>query len=489
MSMLAIGIQYLTGCVTASQVIDRTRVEWPPHPVRVFMALAAAHFQTGEAREERAALEWLESQPPPELLASDCLERASVTHYVPVNDEAGGAKAKAPLQSAPGLTRNRQARVFARGWPHSDTVFLLWADACPNAHVTQALSALCEKVTRVGHSTSLVQMWTASSIPEHQSRWVPDEVHASTMLRIAGPGTLAYLEHRFRQSPRLWPDLSLSYGYRRSSGPSEPQPEALQTLFDHRLLVFQLRRQDGPFRHLDVAATLQVTARWREALIARLADMGFTPDTMPEVITGHQGPGRSEQAHVAFLPLPFVGREHASGALMGMALAVPRSIGREDRRVLLQTVARVGELVLGPLGRWKLERPDWQTPPVSLREDVWTAASTGARRWGTVTPVVLDRHAKAKDKSEYCRQVVDSLRDSCRRVVPQAQVDIIVTSVSPHLGAPPAHEFPRLRRKDGSDCRHTHAILSFDQPIVGPLLIGAGRYRGYGLCRPLEIEA
>jgi len=60
--------------------------------------------------------------------------------------------------------------------------------------------------------------------------------------------------------------------------------------------------------------------------------------------------------------------------------------------------------------------------------------------------------------------------------------------VSAHLGAPASHQFPRLARKDGSECRHTHAILIFDRPVVGPVLLGAGRYRGYGLCRPLEAE-
>lgn len=50
------------------------------------------------------------------------------------------------------------------------------------------------------------------------------------------------------------------------------------------------------------------------------------------------------------------------------------------------------------------------------------------------------------------------------------------------------HAFPRLRRKDGSERRHTHAILVFDEPVRGPILVGAGRYRGYGFCRPMEGE-
>lgn len=65
---------------------------------------------------------------------------------------------------------------------------------------------------------------------------------------------------------------------------------------------------------------------------------------------------------------------------------------------------------------------------------------------------------------------------------------VIVTPVSAHLGVPPARAFPKLKRKDGSDRRHTHAILVFDGPVCGPVLVGAGRFRGYGVCRPTNAD-
>jgi CRISPR-associated protein Csb2 len=60
--------------------------------------------------------------------------------------------------------------------------------------------------------------------------------------------------------------------------------------------------------------------------------------------------------------------------------------------------------------------------------------------------------------------------------------------VSAHLGVPPSHVFPRLVRKDGGERRQAHAIVVFEEPVVGPVVIGAGRYRGYGVCRPVEVE-
>jgi CRISPR-associated protein Csb2 len=31
-----------------------------------------------------------------------------------------------------------------------------------------------------------------------------------------------------------------------------------------------------------------------------------------------------------------------------------------------------------------------------------------------------------------------------------------------------------------------HAVIQFGAPVEGPLVLGAGRYLGYGLCLPLD---
>lgn len=515
--MLTIGIRYLTGCVVASDVADRRHVEWPPHPGRVFMALAAAHFQTGEDQGERAALEWLESLPAPQVHAPAHVERPVVTHYVPVNDRAGPSKA--PLQSVAGLTRTRQPRTFARAWLEEDTVYLVWPDAQPETHFV-ALERLCGKITRIGHSASLVQTWASQASPEKSVNWVPDETRATERFRVSGPGLLRYLEQQFNQEEvneffeldasaadgsdktrqkaaktalrerfqnqmpvRLRPELSLSHGY--APRREEPGPVASGTVFDPRLLVFELRRVDSPYRHLDLAATLQLTGRFREALLAALGT------DIPEVLSGHCGPARSKNPHVAFLPLPFVGHEHAHGGILGVALAVPRDLEPADRQRLLRALVAIRRegLKLGPLGRWDLDSPEGASP-LALRDRVWTASPAGARRWATVTPYVYDRHAKAKDRAAYEREMAEAVRESWQRVrqSPDVSVEVVIMPLSAHVGTPASHEFPRLARKDGSECRHTHAILSFDRPVVGPVLLGVGRFRGYGLCRPLEAE-
>lgn len=55
---LTIAWEYLTGYYRATNPASRESAEWPPHPARVFMALAAAWFETGEDAEEEKALRW-----------------------------------------------------------------------------------------------------------------------------------------------------------------------------------------------------------------------------------------------------------------------------------------------------------------------------------------------------------------------------------------------------------------------------------------------
>jgi CRISPR-associated protein Csb2 len=38
----------------------------------------------------------------------------------------------------------------------------------------------------------------------------------------------------------------------------------------------------------------------------------------------------------------------------------------------------------------------------------------------------------------------------------------------------------------GSTARPDRAAIEFDRDIAGPVLIGAGRFRGYGLMRPWQ---
>lgn len=520
--MLAFGIRYLNGFAAAAESDDLERAEWPPHPGRVFMALAAAHFQTGAGPEERAALLWLEGSErggeisAPAMVVPDGRQRAVVRHYVPVNDKAGPSKAL--MQSMP-LTRERQDRVFARTWLDEETAYLVWSDLKASVDCRAALDALCHKVTRIGHSTSLVQMWVADDAEIGKPNWLPDDDRGVLRLRIAGPGTLEYLEQEYnametedyaaltveaeagtdaktkktakkqlkehygnQPPPQRRPMLSLYQGYARAA----EAPDQLQvpgTVFSPHFISLRLEAENSRHRALDLASTLAVAARWREAI---LSHCNGESETMRSLLSGHEDNGAPlKDPHLAFVPLPFIGHEHADGHLLGMGLVLPAGIDRDTRRDALRVIGQVRRLKLGRLGVWKVVPVAESRPPWNLRSEAWTAHPEGATHWSTVTPIALDRHPKAKDKVAHQRELAGMIAKGCERIGLPKPREVIITPVSTHLGTPPAHAFPKLKRKDGSERRHTHAILVFDDPVCGPILIGAGRFRGFGLFRPL----
>ncbi len=539
--MLALALRYLNDwAMAAADGAKKTLAEWPPHPDRVFMALAAAYFETddGDKDAEKAALEWLEQLPPPALSASPAEYRTTVTHYVPVNDPAlAGKKKISELARAPaadlgalkgaGLSlvpefRSRQPRAFPVAVPHRPVVHLIWPDtAAPDDH-RLSLEALCRKVTHVGHSASLVQMWLDDSPPA--VTLIPQVGVTSRPIRVPSRGRLAYLQarcnreavirhadltHRIGQlklavkaakggekkAPRAalaacedtmsqaFPEgapvsLRPLPGRWQSYGTPEPNvpAEAPGSVFDPRLVVLALKGSK-----LTLRSTLNVMDALRNAV------MKASPAPLPEWLTGHTPDGRSSTTpHLAFLPLPFVGRRHAQGQLMGVALALPRGLDPRDAARCLDPLLREDDGQSRRIHLYdsrsfdctaELEQRD--TPPLNLLADTWTRPS---RYWASVTPVVLDRHFDGRDR---WARAAESVKTACEFAGLPRPRDVLLHPVSMFEGVPPSRDFPPLYRKsDGGRRHHAHALIVFDAPVSGPVLIGAGRYRGYGLCRP-----
>ena len=122
-----------------------------------------------------------------------------------------------------------------------------------------------------------------------------------------------------------------------------------------------------------------------------------------------------------------------------------------------------------------------ETPPWNLRAEAWTEVS---RSWASVTPVVLDRHFDGKGKWE---KAAEGVKDACERVGLPRPEDVMLHPVSRMEGAPHSRDFPPIKRKsDGGRMHHCHAVILFSEPVIGPLIVGAGRFKGYGLCRPMD---
>lgn len=560
--MFGLGINYLNGwAMAAADGARKERAEWPPHPDRVFMAMAAAWFETGQDEKEKKALEWFEGLPPPQMVASAATVRGGpkddqpVTSYVPVNDVAlsrnlpGSADLKklkdAGLAILPEL-RTRQPRKFPVILPDKPVVYLVWEQVPPEPMV-QSLAELCRRVTCVGHSASLVQMWITKDPPE--PNLVPVHGPALYRMRVFGPGRLSYLQSRYNKEKALrYLDLDAAVALNEErrkeidnlrkvalkglkgaekKAKAEPFMQTLskidETLAAQRdeLTVFggkapiSLRPEPGlwqgyasPTRILDPTVakglfndrlvvlsltgkrmSLTATLKLTETLRATLLSICSEP--VPEWISGHQHDGAySTDPHLAIIPMPFVGSAHADGRIMGTALAIPSSIVPSDVAKIFDPwlrdeygIARTIKLFNGQWLECALALETRETPPWNLRSETWAGPS---KSWASVTPVVLDRHFDGKDKWERAAEIV---KDGCERIGLPRPEKVLLHPVSLVEGVPHAREFvPIKRKKDNGRMHHCHAVILFSEPVMGPVLVGAGRFRGYGLCRPMDYR-
>ena len=521
--MFALGINYLNGwAMAAADGARKEEAEWPPHPDRVFMALAAAWFETGEELSEGEALRWLETLGPPAIAASDYRARSTVVSYVPVNDSRVSRRAPARqelnrLRDA-GLSvlpehRSRQPRGFPVAIPYDPTAYLVWSPAQLGEH-QQGLESLADKVTHIGHSASLVQMWVADDKEVSEPTLIPTEGVAAHRMRMFSPGRLDALARMYNKAEvleyaalkaqydalrgarrrRVNEQIADRFGSRipvslrptpaRWQGYVKPTSQEVSdephSVFSPNLIVLAIKG-----RRVPVTTTLKLTQALRGAL------MDSCPEQPPpEWFSGHTPDGSpTTSPHLALLPLPFADSEHADGRVTGLAVALPRDLNQQDAAHCLSGFLYDSNTGLPRKhtlfdGRWfecEVEMETRERPPYNLQPDTWTRKS---RVWASVTPVVFNRHFDGYDKWE---RAAESMKDACEHIGLRRPTEILLHPTSLVQGIPLSREFARMpRNRNGGNRRHAHAVIIFDEPVRGPVMIGAGRFRGYGLCRPMD---
>ncbi|HEX4613300.1 MAG TPA: type I-U CRISPR-associated protein Csb2 [Urbifossiella sp.] len=531
--MVALRVDLLMGRAVMTRWDDREEPEWPPHPDRVFMALVAAWGEAGEDAAQRAALEWLETLDPPALAAKDQVsKRVTFTSFVPVNDDADPTRSNGPPVGNYPLRRHRVGRAFPAVVPESPVFHLIWDVDVP-ANLRPALDAVCGLATYLGHSSSPVSV-TLDDAPPPPTH-VPVKGRATVRLRTFGRGRLAYLEGRFNrvavEEHLALMTRVLSLTDRHAAAPKGRDKTALKKELDAAKAELEerfpagapltLRPQpaqwtgyaapgvpvaedavDGPFdpglfvfrasgRKFGLESCGIVAEAFRKELMSRY---GAEP---PEWLTGHGvGTEPSKLHRPALLPLGFVDAPHADGHLLGLAIAVPRDFAHTD--ALFELLARhdgenphdipsgvpyLWTEVLNPhfgsepVGTLALELDEQgeRTPRRALRPLTWIEAATV---WTTVTPVMLPQFPRRNLTPE------DVIADACEQSGYPRPAGVRVGHAPLLAGVPHARSFHVKLRAGRPPRPLTHAQLLFDRPVRGPVVIGAGRYAGYGFCRP-----
>ena len=446
-----------------------------------------ANLQRGEQTKETA----LEARKEVEK------QEAWVAKFIADQQIVDPAPAKKAIETAQALLperRTRHKRTFPVVVPARSTFAFLWPEAAPADHV-EALQSLCGRVTRLGHSSSLVRCTLIERVIE------PSLVPRSTgehTLRVVGPGQLERLEEAYARhqavEPRVLPVRPQRYGVREVDVPLGPQ-----SVFTSEWIVLERIGGHRPLgsRGSDIAVAL------RRALI----EVNGKED-LPPVLSGHSASGKpSSEPHLAFVSLPWVGHEHADGSVQGLALIAPRSIAPKDRETLLRLFAR-----------WEKERGDENddyavelgTPsclarPLQVRfrrVEVPVKTALNAARWCrpslrfiTATPIALDRHPGdlrsniGRTAHKAAAEAEASIADACEQIGLPRPISVSI-SLAPLLpGAQHVRQFAPWPPRPGKMRRaRVHADIVFPEVVRGPVLLGAGRYFGFGLCLPITED-
>lgn len=510
-----------------------------------------------DGEEECLALRWLERQAPPSIAASapyEVARRKVVPMFVPVNDTSvvrqpvgareklaeaerelaeetdaksdakkqaklraavdkakkkvidetakalvfSGKISEVDLKAAPQMfpeARGKQPRTFPTVAPADPRITFVWPVA-PEERIAKALRRLVTRLTRLGHSSSMVAARVVTEEPALV--YVPDDDGELT-LRAVSAGQLERLgrAHHLHQGvePRVLPCNFVRYRV----GPSSGALAAARSVFDDRWIVFA--RTEGP--RLPSTSAVGIASLFRRALQKAHA----TP--MVEGITGHQADGSpSQRPHLAIVPLFDVGKRHSHGGLLGVALVPPRELAAEERQQLLRAIgaleklahrqdeAPAVELRLGGADdtHLRLERVVWgEADAQGLRPVTWARAS---RFWATATPIALDRNpgdlhdADPKRRERAFEEATEIVRLAIERIgLPAPRIiDVLRSAVLPATEKP--LRFPRYPVSEKRpQCVLVHARIVFHEPVRGPLLLGAGRHYGLGLCRPVDGRA
>lgn len=543
--MLRVEIRFPLGVYYALSSASFGRPEWPPSPVRLVGALLAAAHETPSADTDasRRVLQAICTADAPTVFAPEMVD---VNEDAPHDDARPGVDPvvgfRGPSRWAPrnhsdselkksGLsTRNLardRAEVHKGGVAIGDqAIEIRWANLELSPEDLAVLRSLADEVTFLGTSRSPAIVSVSVDAPnvEREDAWEPADAgsRGDTGIRVPDGGLLRAFDqrHEARKSTPKRPVSPADQVPSTAMGRTTPYRRRAQWLaqiagtpIDPRrwgdMIVVEIDPAKSQMRPKASAAFL-VARAFRQALLGNFGAVG-TPDEAPPILRG-----RDDEPHAAFVPLPFVGtittkgkrpdgeedvrQVAADGIIRGIAVLLPHEdlvpdVAEQRMRVEAGLLRMLGDPTFAvPMPTdlpaavqdrqnrlLAIRLPNPNRPLMqTLREERYRAAS---RVWDTVVPIVHARRRTSTGPRGVYRQVA---ADCAFAGLPEpARVEIL--SEAPFGGAPSYLLPDRMIPVDWIgplQGPRSHVRITFDRPVVGPLLLGKARHFGVGLCLP-----
>lgn len=513
--------------------------EWPPSPFRLFQALVAGVARRGELvvgddvlsntsfTPIGQALAWLQrhtSEHPPIIIAPKSKLGQAIIRFVPNNDGDKKSDRQERLTA-----KHTQPTLFLLEPDQKPEVHYVWdasgKDDCPIADIERAARSLTTLGWGIDMAFADARL---ADEPELQKlkgiRWYPkkqdwpfrDTLRVPTYNAELSECTLCDLRHchstflnRIEHGKPLKtvdkPKVFERVLYTSVERPVE-RPYVLFKLLDDN---FDTTRYPQPLL-AHIAAVVRHAAidcmggesgsnapSWIPA-----AERG---DWVSRFVRGKVEQGCKNHQQVSYVPLPSIGHEHADAMIRNVMLIAP--IGCE------QELEHVAERLDGVTLEFKDagEACDTGMPPhIALPRSLQQfTAPRGkfidkhylgrSRVWQSVTPVILDEHAKRLNRVNESTGKVEKAWNHDELICKALRRAGLETPCSFSWQAHPyykncvsAYRYDRNKRPnfvppkrlDGKTA--VHLRLTFEHDVPGPLALGAGRHCGFGLMAAVE---
>jgi CRISPR-associated protein Csb2 len=467
--------------------------DWPPAPSRLFQALVAGIGQDGPLTDELSRpLEWLEKLDAPIIAAPHSISRRqAVNYFVPNNDldAVGGDPSRiGAIRTAksfkPRLFDQGRELLYAWEYLESDAeqhvekvrgiatrlyqlgrgidLAWAWADTLTPAELDDCLAAYRGAVFRPGeggHGNLLL-------CPQDGSLQSLKVRHAAMSKRFQPQSQGRSVKWRFTQPPKPLfrpvgydcPPISRLYELHGSDGSQLAVPL-------HRIASFVQAVRDAAAERLRSSHAALV----ERCLIGRPTDAGQVP----------------HDERIRLIPIPSIGFVHADHCIRRLLVEVPSGCLLPAEDVF------------------------WAFSGVTVEGGILTSASdtgmllhfgVGSKHviWRTVSPIALpsgrrriDPHRLNEEAKPGSERGEEQQRAAAALVQALRHADIPAGAESIRLQREPFHtkgerveafapgtRFPKERL--------WHAEIAFAEPVLGPLILGDGRYCGLGLLAPTD---
>ena len=426
----------------------------------------------------RRAFLWLERQPPPEIVAPDARPAPSYTLFVPNNDsdkifnrqERLTSKVAHPhrLSIQDGLTDDRLTLHYLWAIPEEE-----WTTASQYAKLLSSesrhLMALGWGIDQVVGNGRIITSDEASQLLGERWQPWPDTLCPLHRLRVPTEGSLEDLDAMY-ESFCAQLDGGM-YNPPRKFRRFKMESYVKATQFPQRSYACFELPEGIAFRQ---EATNEVAAMLRSLACRKQNRLDFRDRCRddPEIyLAGHVNGKKPTPPRFSYLPLPTIGHDHADGMIRRLMIAEP--LGEDGTRAEWARSRLEGQALRDKSGNERGQLLElWRN---SSRRMVRRYVGEG-RIWSTVTPVTLPGF----DDGKQTKAIKLLLRSIAHAGLPIGAISDLTVRKAPFWkGAQHPREYYRPQY-----LRHFsawHVQVEFQDPVSGPLAIGAGRHVGLGL--------